>query len=275
MYRTAYLTDKGLKRKINEDALLVADACGLFVVADGMGGYERGEIASRIVVENFKEMLCFEEDSTLTYADMDNEETIPYFEDEDEEETIAYGDEMNSKAHLCDKLNQVVEVSTRKIMTYTREKRLSGQIGTTLAGLYKLRDEEEMALFHLGDSRVYRIRKHKIECLTTDHSKYEQMKQSGKYTEKELLKVNRNSITKAIGNFKVIPLEMSYIQLQKDDIYILCSDGVSDLVDDFELLKLVESEQSDLNKVVVQLKNIVYERGAKDNLSIIIFIYEQ
>ena len=276
MYRTAYLTDKGLKREINEDALLVADACGLFVVADGMGGHERGEVASRMVVESFKEMLCSEEDSTITYTDMDkdNDETVPYFADEDEDATVAYGDEMNSKAHLCDKLNQVVETSTRKIVTYTKEKRLSGQIGTTLVGVYKLQDEEEMALFHLGDSRVYRIRNSKIERLTTDHSKYEQMEQSGKYTEEALSKVKRNSITKAIGNFKVIPLELSYIALQRDDIYILCSDGVSDLTHASELLKSIETQKNTLKKAVIEIKNLVYERGAKDNLSIIIFRYE-
>ena len=276
MYKTAYLTDKGLKREINEDALLVADACGLFVVADGMGGHDRGEVASRMVVESFKQMLCAEEDSTITYADMDDDsdETIPYFEDDDEDATVAYGDDMDRKAQLYDKLNQVVEASTRKIVSYTKEKGLSGQVGTTVAGVYQLENEAEMALFHLGDSRVYRIRSSKIERLTTDHSKYEQMKQSGKYSEEALSKVKRNSITKAIGNFKVIPLELSYVSLEKDDIYILCSDGVSDLTHASELLKIIESQKNNLEKAVIEIKNLVYERGAKDNLSIIIFRYE-
>ena len=130
-----------------------------------------------------------------------------------------------------------------------------------------------MALFHLGDSRAYRIRNKKIEKLTTDHSKYEQMKRSGKYSEEQLSKVNRNSITKAIGNFKMMPLEINYVELKKEDIYILCSDGISDLTHAKEMLEIIEKNKSSLENALSKIKNLVYERGAKDNLSIIIFRY--
>ena len=275
MYRIAYLTDVGLKRKVNEDALLVAEACNLFVVADGMGGHDKGEVASRIVVESFKQILCADEDSTVTYCDEgDDDETVPYFDDFDKDSTVAYDDVFEQKSQLEKTLNRVIETSTNKIKTYAKERVLSGQMGTTVVGLYKLKDTESMAIFHLGDSRAYRIRNKKIEKLTIDHSKYEQMKQSGKYSEKELSKVNRNSITKAIGNFKVMPLEIDYIDLKKEDIFILCSDGVSDLTHAKELLELIENESKELNKVVFNIKKLVYERGAKDNLSIIVFKYE-
>jgi len=275
MYKTAYLTDVGLKRKVNEDALLVAEACNLFVVADGMGGHDKGEVASRMVVESFQQMLCADEDSTVTYSDEgDEDETIPYFDENHEDATVAYNDSFEKKNQLNATLNRVIELSTNKIKTYAKEKLFSGQIGTTVVGLYKLKDEDEMALFHLGDSRVYRVRDATIEKLTTDHSKYEQMKQSGKYNEKELAKVNRNSITKAVGNFKVMPLEISYISLKSQDIYILCSDGVSDLTHAKELLLMIEKEKNNLKNVIFNIKKLVYERGAKDNLSIIVFKYE-
>jgi protein phosphatase len=275
MYKTAYLTDVGLKRKINEDALLVAEACNLFVVADGMGGHDKGEVASRMVVESFQQMLCADEDSTISYCDEnDDDETVPYFEnEEDEDSTVAYNDDFEKKSQLEATLNRVIEISTNKIKTYAKEKVLSGQIGTTVVGLYKLKDEEQMALFHLGDSRAYRIRDTKIEKLTTDHSKYEQMKQSGKYSEEELSKINRNSITKAIGNFKVMPLEINSIELKKEDIFILCSDGVSDLTHAEELLEMLKEENGNLENVVSNIRKLVYERGAKDNLSIIVFKY--
>ena len=274
MYKTAYLTDAGLKRKTNEDALLVAETCNLFVVADGMGGHDKGEVASRIVVESFKQMLCADEDSTISYCDEeDADETVPYFDDNDEDATVAYNDDFEKKSQLEATLNRVIETSTNKIKTYAKERVLSGQIGTTVVGLYKLKDEEQMALFHLGDSRAYRIRDKKIEKLTTDHSKYEQMKKSGKYNEEQLSKINRNSITKAIGNFKVMPLEINYTDLKKEDIFILCSDGVSDLTHAHELLEMVEEEKNNLKNVVENIKKLVYKRGAKDNLSIIIFKY--
>jgi protein phosphatase len=274
MYKIAYLTDKGLKRKFNEDAVLVADSCDLFVVADGMGGHDKGEVASRIVVESFKQILCANEDSTISYCDdSDEDETVPYFNDNDEDATVTYNDIFEKKSQLENILNRVIETSTNKIKIYAKERVLSGQMGTTVVGLYKLKDEESMAIFHLGDSRAYRIRDTKIEKLTTDHSKYEQMKQSGKYSKEELSKINRNSITKAIGNFKVMPLEINYIELEKEDIFILCSDGVSDLTHAKELLKMVEQEKNNFGNVVKNIKELVYERGAKDNLSIIIFKY--
>jgi protein phosphatase len=274
MYKTAYLTDKGLKREFNEDALLVADACGLFVVADGMGGHDRGEVASRMVVESFKQILCADEDSTISYCDEgDEDETIPYFDDDDEEATVVYEDSFEQKSQLENTLNRVIESATHKIKIYAKEKRISAQMGTTVVGLYKLKNEEEMALFHLGDSRAYRIRDAKIEKLTTDHSKYEQMKQSGKHSEEALSKVNRNSITKAIGNFKVMPLEISYVDLKEEDIYILCSDGVSDLTHRKELLAIIEKEKNSFTRGVFNIKKLLYERGAKDNLSIIVFSY--
>lgn len=274
MYKVAYLTDKGLKKESNEDSLLVKEACGLFVVADGMGGHERGEVASQIVVESFEENICKDEDSTVVYSDEESEnETVSYLFDEDEEATIAYGDGFNKQEELGKKLNSAVEISTRKIVKYAKDKVLGKQIGTTVVGLCKVKNEEEMALFHLGDSRAYRVRNKEIEKLTSDHSKYEQMKQSGKYSEDELAKVNRNSITKAIGNFKVMPLEMTYIELEQDDIYILCSDGISDLIHAEEILSIVEQDKNYLENIVLNIKKIVYERGAKDNLSMIIFKY--
>ena len=272
MYKTAYLTDVGLKRNENEDALLVADACGLFVVADGMGGHARGEIASRMVVESFRQMICMDEDSTVTYSyrEIDDEETIPYLFDDNDDATIAYAD----RSRLNNTLNSVVETSTHKIMTYAEEKSIKSPIGTTIVGLYRIKNEEEMALFHLGDSRAYRVRDKEIKRLTTDHSKYEKMKQSGRYSKEELSKVSRNSITKAVGNFRAMRLDISYLELEEGDIYLLCSDGVSDLLHAKELLEIIESSKNSLDKAVLHIKELVYERGAKDNLSIILFSYK-
>ena len=100
------------------------------------------------------------------------------------------------------------------------------------------------------------------------------MKQSGKYTKEQLSKVNRNSITKAIGNFRVMPLEINYIELKKDDIYVVCSDGISDLTHASELLNIILEEQNNLDNATIRIKKLVYERGAKDNLSMIVFRYK-
>jgi protein phosphatase len=275
MYSVAHIIDIGLKKENNEDAILIDDRVGLFVVADGMGGHERGEVASRIVVDSFKEAFSNDEDSTITYSNedaFDDDETVPYMLNEEDDETVAY-DEFNDEIYINNILNSVVEHSTKKIVNYVKERRIAGQIGTTVVGLYQIKDVERMAVFHLGDSRAYRIRDNSIVKLTVDHSKYEQMKQSGKYTSEQLAKVNRNSITKAIGNFRVMPLEINYFTLKKEDIYIVCSDGVSDLVHASELLEIITKEINNLDKATIRIKNLVYERGAKDNLSMIVFRY--
>ena len=275
MYRLAYLTDRGLKRSVNEDELLIDSSCGIFVVSDGMGGHERGDIASKIIVDCFQETLC-EDDETIPYFDNEtDDETIPYLGNDSDDETITYENEDWKIKNLNRILNSVVQISTSKIKKYAKENLTMGQIGATVVGLYKVEFEEKMALFHLGDSRAYRVRNRKIEQLTVDHSKYEKMKQSGKYSEKELSRISRNSITKAIGNFKEIPLEINYIDIESNDIYFLCSDGVSDLCSKEELLKILLEEANDLEKAVIHIKNLVYARGAKDNLSMIVISYQR
>ena len=127
MYKVAYVTDIGLKKENNEDALLIDDTIGVFVVADGMGGHERGEIASRIVVDSFKDILAKDEDSTITYNndEFDEDETVPYMLNEDEEDTMAY-DEFNDEIYVNSILNSVIEHSTQKIVNYVKEKQIAG-----------------------------------------------------------------------------------------------------------------------------------------------------
>ncbi|MCH9740720.1 MAG: protein phosphatase 2C domain-containing protein [Epsilonproteobacteria bacterium] len=277
MYSVASITDAGLKRDENEDAILVAKEYGLFMVSDGMGGHARGEVASQMIVNTFHEIFAPKEsDETESYDidTVDGDETIPYFSDDlDEDETITYENEEWRRSSLNEKLNRAIEFATHKIKNYANEKLTNGQIGATVVGIDVIEDDKEIAVFHLGDSRAYRIRDKQIEKLTIDHSKYEQMKQSGEYTEEELAKVNRNSITKAVGNFKSIPLEINYFDLRKDDIYLLCSDGVSDLTHAKELLEIILEEQENLEEATLRIKNLVYQRGAKDNLSMIVFRY--
>lgn len=257
MFKVAKLTDPGLKRSINEDSILVDETHGLFVVSDGMGGHERGEVASQMIVDCFYGSLI----------EMDDDETIPFW-DEDDENT-----EEDRKKDLNSKLNNIINNSSEKMISYSTKNAIKTQMGATVVGMYKLEGTEEMSIFHLGDSRAYRIRDYKIERITTDHSEYEEKKSSGKYSEEELSQIGRNKITKAVGNFKAISLEINYTTLFKKDIYLLCSDGVSDLCSDEELLHMVLKEKDNFDDACNQIKKLVHDRGAKDNLSLIIFMY--
>lgn len=264
MFKTAKLTDTGLKRKHNEDACLVMEESDLFLVSDGMGGHAKGEVASKLIVETFEEL--FSRDIA------DDEETVPCTT-EDHDATLRYSESKYAKIHVEYVLNRIIEEATTKIIHYAKANEIDVKMGTTLVGIHKLKDMEELAVFHLGDSRAYRVRNYQIERLTVDHSKYEEMKRSGKYSAEELAKVSRSSITKAVGNFKAKTLEINFVELEKNDIFLLCSDGVSDLCSDEELLNEVLQNKNTLNEVCTNIKSLVYERGARDNLTLIISKY--
>ena len=123
-------------------------------------------------------------------------------------------------------------------------------------------------LFHLGDSRAYLFSQGSLQQLTVDHSKHEEMKQNHA-SDEEIEKAGKNVITKAIGNFNAFDLDIQYVVPKLKDILLLCSDGVTDLCTNDELLRLIIQYRKNLDLLCLQIKNLVYTRGAKDNLSVI------
>jgi len=246
MYNVAYLTDVGLVRDHNEDTILVERTLDMFIVADGMGGHAKGEVASQMLVDSFLSGYH----SLPVVLEVDNDDTI----------VPSIGAE--------NRLNHCVKVATDKIFHYAKEKEIEGTIGTTVVGLKYISDLRTWAVFHLGDSRAYMYRQGSLNQLTTDHSKYEEMKQKN-LTEEEIEKTGKNMITKAVGNFNPFELEIQYINPKLKDIFLLCSDGVTDLCTNEELLRLIIQYKNNLDLLCMQIKNLVYTRGGKDNLSVI------
>ena len=232
------LSDKGLKRLNNEDAIYTSSL--LTLVSDGMGGHEKGEVASSLIIEEFTKIF----DDKKKIIDTDIEKLI----------------------------SNTIKNSHQKITQYAKENSITTTIGATLVGLLEFK-HSKLAVFHLGDSRLYRIRNKKIEALTTDHSVYEEMLKTQKYTQEEMSRIKKNKITKAVGNFPFIEPEINFLDAIVDDIYMLCSDGVSDLCSDEELYQIVVKNRDDLKKATIEIKELVYSQGAKDNLSIILSIY--
>ena len=228
MFNSEGFTDKGLKRDNNEDMILIKD--NLFVISDGMGGHEKGEVASRMVIDSMKRIDYYDIDIKSNYAE-----------------------------YIKNTLNNSIKEAHKNITKYAIRSNIKTIMGATVAGLYKSNlYSDKIAIFHLGDSRVYRIRDNIIKQLTIDHSQYEDMKRSGKYSQKELDMVGKNRITKAVGNFIFSNLEINFFKYKKGDIYIVCSDGVSDLCTNEELEKAVNSSSS-LKVACQKIKDIVYE----------------
>ena len=245
MYNIAFLTDIGLVRDHNEDSILVDENSNLFIVADGMGGHEKGEVASDIVIKSF--LNSYNPQLALNINDEDT--VVP---------SLA----------IDNKLNHCIKIATEDIYQYANEKEIEGTIGTTVVGLKYISDIRAWVLFHLGDSRGYLYRQGSLTQLTVDHSKHEEMKNNN-ISDEEIEKAGKNVITKAVGNFNTFELDIQYIIPKLKDILLLCSDGVTDLCTNEELLRLIIQYRNNLELLCLQIKNLVYTRGAKDNLSVI------
>jgi len=228
----AYLCDRGLNREENEDSILVDEVEKLFIVADGMGGHNKGAVASTIVVDEFRK--------TITFL---------------EQEKLESFDEKGVKKALEKQLNLQVEKATKSIYAYASKNIIDGTMGSTIVGLYKLPIFEKWVVFHLGDSRVYHLSDNTLTQLTLDH----------------LGSMTLNSVlSKAIGNFEAMPLELNYFNPKEGDLFLLCSDGISDYCHNDELLELALKYRYSLPLMCQYLKGLIYERGAKDNLSLIV-----
>jgi len=236
MFNIASLSDRGLKRDNNEDAIYVNNECGTFMVADGMGGHEKGEVASKIAIESFMPIVF----GNLKHLPKNEDDTIvPYLQIEDE-------------------LNECVNTATEKIISYSNNMGINGIMGTTIVGVKYLAYIRAWILFYLGDSRAYHFKNNSLLQLTTDHSQYEENGGSKK-----------NIITKAIGNFAPYKLDIKYFAADPGDILLLCSDGVTDFCSNDELLLLIIRYRFNLNLLCEQIRSLVFARGANDNLSII------
>ncbi len=249
MFNLVFFTDAGLKRGHNEDSILIDKKSATFIIADGMGGHKKGEVASRIVAE------CFIKQND--YIPADKTENLR------DEETLVPNNSLEEE------LNHNIQVASKKMREYVIKNDIDGTMGSTIVGIKYVISIQAWALFHLGDSRAYLFRNNSLSQLTEDHSKYEELKRKNMPKE-EIEKSGKNVITKAVGNFDPFPLEIQYISTKPLDILFLCSDGVSDLCTHEELLLLFIQYRDNLTLLSTQIKQLVYNRGARDNLSAII-----
>lgn len=198
------------RRKNNEDAFLVRPEHGLFVVADGMGGYEGGEVASGLVVATLE--AFFERNAT------DGEVTWPFGLDEQ------FG-------FVANELSTGIVLAHREVMR--KRNGPLGQMGSTVVAF--ARDAEMGVIAHLGDSRAYRLRDRMLEMLTRDHSYAEMMRAAGG----EVAGGFSHVITRAVGKDDEGPPELRRVELRVGDFYLLCSDGVTDVLSDIEISQIL------------------------------------
>jgi Serine/threonine protein phosphatase len=236
----------GRQRQHNEDAYLVDQKVNLFLVADGMGGHAAGEIASQMAVDSIAEFIL---------QTVEDEGTWPHAYDE----------------HLKRSTNRLMAAlklaNTRVLDAMRKDARLRGMGTTVVASLV---DENTVSVAHVGDSRAYMVRDAQLSRITNDHSWVFEQVQAGMLTEAEAEKHPlRNVITRALGGALSVTPEANEIECRSGDVFLLCSDGLTGMVPDDEILRVL-TEHEDLEKACESLINLANERGGYDNITAVL-----
>ena len=240
-------SDVGLKRNHNEDSIGSDAGMGLAVLADGMGGYRAGEVASaiaiRVVMEELRKALVRKAPAEL-----------------DEETGYAHGTLMVQNAMA--KANQVI------FQTAKSQPQCKG-MGTTLTAT--LFFDNQMAVGHVGDSRLYRLRNDEFEQLTVDHSLVQELTDKGFYSPEDAKRsIQKNLVTRAMGVESQVRSDLYQEDALPGDVFLLCSDGLTDLVEDRQIHLTLNKYSANLEQAAQQLIQLANQNGGTDNISVIV-----
>ena len=227
----AVASDTGRRRRRNEDNYVVAPP--LFAVADGMGGAQAGEVASRLAAS-------------------------------------ALEGEGSDGLQGLERIDALIQEANRRIYDRASTDPAASGMGTTMT--VALVEGMTVALGHVGDSRAYLVRGEQMEQLTDDHSLVNELLKSGRLSEEEAhLHPQRSVITRAVGTDPDVDVDGFSIEAEEGDVFLLCSDGLTDMVEDEEILELVHEHRDDLEKAVKALVSAANRGGGEDNITAVAF----
>jgi serine/threonine protein phosphatase PrpC len=230
----AYRTDTGRQRSANEDAYFAR--APVFAVADGMGGAQAGEVASRLAAEAFE----------AGNADGESPETY---------------------------LRRVVEQANSRIHAIAERDSSRSGMGTTLTAA--LVEGEEVSLAHVGDSRAYAYREGKLRRLTSDHSLVEELRRQGRLTEQQAEEhPQRSIITRALGPEPEVEIDTMTYPARPGDVFLLCSDGLTTMIPEERIAEVLDATP-DLDAAVSRLVREANEAGGRDNITVVAFRLEE
>jgi protein phosphatase len=226
----AHRTDTGRQRQANEDSFFAGSQ--LFAVADGMGGAQAGEVASRIAAEAF--------------------------------EPAVRGDE-SGEAYL----RSIAETANRRIHGIAQRDSTRSGMGTTLTAA--LVEDDEVSIAHVGDSRAYVYRDGGLRLLTSDHSLVEELRRQGRLTEEQAEDhPQRSIITRALGPEEAVEVDTLTFSARPSDVFLLCSDGLTTMIRDDRIAEILATAP-DLDTAVDQLVREANEAGGRDNITAVAF----
>lgn len=227
----ARASDTGRKRRHNEDSYVVAPP--LFAVADGMGGAQAGEVASKLAAAAL-------------------EETDP------------------GALSGSERLGSLIREANRRVYERASKDPATSGMGTTMT--VALVEGDGVTIAHVGDSRAYRVRDGSLEQLTEDHSLVNELLKSGKLSREEAeVHPQRSVITRAVGTDPDVDVDTFHVAAEVGDVFLLCSDGLTDMVGDDDILDTVERHRDDLDRATKALVSAANRSGGEDNITVVAF----
>jgi protein phosphatase len=240
-------TDTGRVREHNEDTIALDADIGLLVLADGMGGYNAGEVASGIAVKTIMNLV---------------RESV-------EREDLAAADPATGLSRRSIVLRDAIQRANKIIFQTAKTQPQCEGMGTTVVGA--LFHDNRVTLAHVGDSRIYRVRGDRLEQVTLDHSLLQELVDRGFYTPEEAQRAaNKNYVTRALGVEPTVDVEITEHEVHKGDHYLLCSDGLSDMVEDADIHLTINTFGDNLGTVAKQLIQLANDNGGRDNVSVVL-----
>jgi protein phosphatase len=246
--RASGITDVGLKREDNEDSYSKEDSLGLYVVADGMGGHLAGEVASRVAVE------------------MINKSVRKWLEEEAREDEL-FGPPDSSLTLIGNYILSSIRMANRVVYEMALGHEEYHGMGTTVVILYVT--PSLIIAANVGDSRIYMVRDGHLERLSKDHTIVAEQVEMGTMTEEEATTSPlRHILTKNLGSVETLEPDIFEIEPSGRDRFVLCSDGLTDLVSDDEIFEMTQKNK-DPSNLCRKLVDTVLKRGAHDNATIV------
>jgi protein phosphatase len=241
------VSDAGRVREHNEDTVGTDPDIGLVIVADGMGGYKAGEVASGIAVRTVMSLL----------------------KDAVEREDLTRRDAETGASRAGILLSDAIRRANKLIHQTARTQPNCEGMGTTVvAGLFF---DNRLTIAHVGDSRMYRLRGREFTQVTQDHSLLTELVARGFYTPEEAHRAtSKNYVTRALGVEPTVEVDVTEITVQKDDVFLLCSDGLSDMVEDEDMQLTMATFGANLHTVARQLVLLGNDNGGRDNISVVL-----
>ncbi len=240
------MTDVGLLRTHNEDCFDADDRNQVYIVADGMGGHNHGEVASRVAVDSIREFIA---------ESVDRDGTLP----------IGYDARLFQHSN---RLKRSIQVAHDRVLTAIREDGKLVGMGTTIIGA--MLDSGVLAIAHVGDSRGYRLRHGHLELMTQDHTWVNEQVVAG-YLSEEQAKSHplKNVVTRALGGENEIVVDVVETEALADDIFLLCSDGLTTMLSDQEIHERMMAEAS-LSEICHRMVHDANARGGFDNVTVVL-----